>query len=91
MKKLTPQAIKILKMFHLFFAFCWVISALVLCGFLFVTHPESGDELYMRSLIVKIVDDYFIIPGAIGVLITGLIYSMGTNWGFFKHNWITVK
>ena len=91
MKKLTPQAIKILKMFHLFFAFCWVISALVLCGLLFMTHPDSGDELYMCSLIVKIVDDYFIIPGAVGVLITGLIYSIGTNWGFFKHTWITVK
>ena len=48
MKKLTPQAIKILKMFHLFFAFCWVISALILCGLFFMTHPESGDELYMR-------------------------------------------
>ena len=91
MKKLPPQAIKILKMFHIFFAFCWVISALVLCGLLFMTHPESGDELYMRSLIVKIIDDYFIIPGAIGALITGLIYSIGTNWGFFKHTWITVK
>ena len=91
MKKLTPQAIKILKMFHIFFAFCWVISALALCGLLFITHPESGDELYMRSLIVQILDDYFIIPGAIGVLITGLIYSIGTNWGFVKHTWIIVK
>jgi branched-subunit amino acid ABC-type transport system permease component len=91
MKKLTPQAIKVLKMFHIFFAFCWVISALVLWGLLFVTNPESGDELYMRSLIVKILDDYLIIPGAIGVLITGLIYSIWTNWGFFKHTWITVK
>jgi uncharacterized membrane protein len=91
MKKLTPQAIKILKMFHIFFAFCWVISALILCGLFFMTHPESGDELYMRSLIVKIIDDYFIIPGALGSLITGLIYSIGTNWGFFKHTWITVK
>jgi uncharacterized membrane protein len=91
MKKLTPQAIKILKLFHILFAFCWVMSALVLCGLLFVTHPASGDELYMRSLIVKILDDYFIIPGALGALITGLIYSIWTNWGFFKHTWITVK
>ena len=91
MKKFTPQAIKILKMFHVFFAFCWVISALALCGLLFITHPESGDELYMRSLIVQILDDYFIIPGALGVLITGLMYSIWTNWGFFKHTWITIK
>ena len=36
-------------------------------------------------------DDYFIIRGAVGALITGLIYSLWTNWGFFKHTWIIVK
>ena len=90
-KKLKPQAIKILKMFHVFFAFCWIIGGIALCLLVFITHPESGDELYMRSRILQIVDDYFIIYGAIGALITGLIYSIWTNWGFFKHTWIIVK
>jgi uncharacterized membrane protein len=91
MKKLTPSAIKILKMLHIFFAFCWIVGACVLCLLIFITHPESGDELYMRSRVLQIVDDYFIICGALGSLITGLIYSIWTNWGFFKHHWITVK
>lgn len=90
-KKLKPQAVKILKMLHIFFAFCWIVGGLALCLLIFITFPESGDELYMRSRILQIVDDYFIIYGAIGVLITGLIYSIWTNWGFFKHNWISVK
>ena len=82
---------KILKMFHLCFAFCWVIAALILLSLLVIPHPESGDELYMQSRIVQIVDDYFIIPGALGSLLTGLIYGIGTLWGFFKHTWIIVK
>lgn len=90
-KKLKPQAVKILKMFHIFFAFCWIIGGVALCLLIFITHPESGDELYMRSRILQIVDDYFIIYGALGALITGLIYSIWTNWGFFKHRWIIVK
>lgn len=45
----------------------------------------------MRSRILQIIDDYFIICGAFGSLITGLIYSIWTNWGFFKHRWIIVK
>jgi hypothetical protein len=90
-KKLTPQGAKILKMFHVFFAFCWVIGASAVCFLLFATRPETGDELYMRSRMLQIVDDYFIICGAIGALLTGLIYSVWTNWGFFKHPWITVK
>ena len=91
MKKLKPQGVKILKMFHLFFAFAWLIGGLAMCLLLFVTHPETGDELYMRSRILQIIDDWFIIGGAIGAFVTGLIYSIWTNWRFFKHRWITVK
>ncbi|MBB4037213.1 putative membrane protein [Dysgonomonas hofstadii] len=90
-KKLKPQAAKILKMFHIFFAFCWIIGGVTLCLLIFITYPESGDELYMRSRILQIVDDYFIIYGASGAFLTGLIYSIWTNWGFFKHPWIIVK
>ena len=91
MKKLKPQAIKILKMFHIFFAFSWIIGAVILCLLVFIIYPVSGDELYMRSRILQIVDDYFIIVGAIGCLFSGLIYSVFTNWSFFKHKWITLK
>jgi hypothetical protein len=90
-KKLKPQAVKILKMFHISFAFCWIVGGAALCLGIFLTFPESGDELYMRSRMLQIIDDYLIIPGAIGAAITGLVYSVWTNWGFFKHTWITVK
>lgn len=90
-KKLKPQGVKILKMFHILFAFCWIVGAMALCLLVFLTLPQSGDELYMRSRVLQIIDDYFIIYGAFGSLVTGLIYSIWTNWGFFKHSWIIVK
>lgn len=62
-KKLKSQTIKILKMLHLFFAFSWIIGGVALCLLIFITYPESGDELYMRSRILQIIDDYFIIVG----------------------------
>jgi len=91
MAKLKPQAVKILKMFHIYFSFSWIIGGVALCLLTFITYPESGDELYMRSRILQILDDYFIISGALGALATGLVYSIWTNWGFFKHPWIIVK
>lgn len=78
-------------MFHIFFSFSWIVGAMTLCLLVFTTCPKSGDELYMRSRILQIVDDYFVIYGALGALITGLIYSIWTNWGFFKHRWIIIK
>lgn len=91
MKKLKPQGVKILKMFHILFAFSWIIGAIGLFAVLCLSDPQTGDELYMRSRILQIVDDYLIIGGATGSFLTGLIYSIWTNWGFFKHNWITYK
>ena len=29
--------------------------------------------------------------GAVGCLLTGLLYSLLTGWGFFRHTWIMVK
>jgi len=90
-RKLEPQAVKILKMFHLLFAFEWIIGGVALCFLLFITDPQTGDELYMRSIILQIVDDYCIIPGAVLAVATGLIYNIWTHWGFFKHKWIVSK
>ena len=90
-KKLNTQGVKILKMFHVFFAFSWIISATVLCFLIFFVRANSGDELFMLYRILQLIDYYFIIAGAVGCLITGLIYSIWTNWGFFKYNWVAVK
>jgi len=40
---------------------------------------------------LNFIDLFILVPGAIGTFLTALIYSIWTNWGWFKHNWITVK
>ncbi|MDR0436731.1 MAG: hypothetical protein LBH22_00360 [Bacteroidales bacterium] len=90
-RNLNPQAVKILKIFHIFFGFSWVIGGIALCMLIFVVRPQSGDELYMLYRILQLIDYYLIIVGAIGCLVTGLIYSIWTNWGFFKYSWVAVK
>jgi hypothetical protein len=91
MGKLNPQGVKILKMFHLFFGFAWIFGAVGLLVVLVFSDPQTGDELYMRSKVAEIMDNVLIIGGATGVFLTGLTYSIWTNWGFFKHKWITIK
>lgn len=78
-------------MFHLFFAILWIGGGLTLVIVLFSVNPASGDELYMKSRIIQIIDDFLIIPGALASFLIGIIYGIWTNWGFFKHKWITVK
>ncbi len=91
MKKLKGNGIKILKTIHLLFAFMWIGGALSMTLLLLTTAPQESYEMYMRSLSLMLVDDWLIIPGAMGCLFTGLVYGIWTHWGFFKHRWLSVK
>jgi len=91
MKKMSAGAQKWLKAVHLIFAAAWVSSGIAMITIQLSLTPEGGGELYGILRTVKFIDDFLIIPGALGTLLTGLIYSIWTNWGFFRHHWITVK
>ncbi|MFX4262102.1 hypothetical protein ACOBQJ_07870 [Pelotomaculum propionicicum] len=92
MKKLGLKGRSWLKGFHIFFACAWVgtgISMMLMS--LIDGHIQSGDEIYAVNASIKLLDDYIIIPAALGSLITGLFISLYTNWGFFKFNWVIFK
>lgn len=90
MKKLSAGQIKILKVFHLVFVMMWVVGVAAM-ALLCLIKANSGDELFMIFHITRFIDDVFVIPGAILTVVTGIVYGAFTNWGFFKHRWITVK
>lgn len=91
MKRVTGTGLKFLKIIHLLLAFMWIGGGLSMLLLLLTTLPMDGHELYMRSLVLKRIDDWLIIPGALGIIISGIVYGVWTNWGFFKHKWISVK
>jgi len=90
MKKLKAKGMKILKIFHLILIMIWVVGVIAMAILSMVT-PQSGDELYMILKAIRLIDDALVIPGATLTVITAIIYGIFTNWGFFKHRWITVK
>lgn len=92
MKKFSAQGQKILKIIHLILAGMWVGGSLGLTLMIAGLGPaQSGGELYGYDLACKFVDDYLIIPGAMGCLLSGFLISFFTPWGFFKHRWVAVK
>jgi uncharacterized membrane protein len=91
MRRLSVRGQRWLKIVHLVFACAWLGGALALLLILFLARPAGGDELYAVQLCMTIVDDFLIIPGALGCLFTGVLYGIATNWGFFRHRWLTVK
>jgi len=91
MKKLGNKGQKWLKILHVYFACVWVGCATALMVMQFFIKAKNGGELYGILYTLDFVDLFILVPGAIGVFLTALVFSIWTNWGWFKHHWITVK
>jgi len=91
MRRMSSQAQKWLKSFHIVFASLWLGGATLLNIKQFMISAASDGELCGILGTMVYVDWFIIVPGAIGALLTGLIYSLWTRWGWFEHRWITVK
>ncbi|HBX23328.1 MAG TPA: DUF2269 domain-containing protein [Desulfotomaculum sp.] len=92
MLKLSLGGQKILKSIHIILVCTWIGAgvSMIILGFA-KEHIINGDELYAFNACIKFIDDFIVIPAAIGTLLTGLLFSWLTNWGFFKFNWVVVK
>ena len=93
MPKLSAKGLKWVKGFHLVTVSCWIGGGVSLILLYFLKNGvENGNILYGINQSIHHVDiAVVVIPGALGCLITGLIYSSFSNWGFFKHGWMIFK
>ena len=64
-------------------------------GFLFlaVFGLASEDEQSVRAayLVMEPIGWFVLVPLAFASLVTGLIQSLGTKWGLFRHYWVLFK
>ena len=93
MPTLKPRGLRWLKSCHLVCVSCWVGGAVSLILLYFLkSGVTDGGVLYGINQSIHYVDKVVVvIPGAFGCLITGLLYSLLSNWGFFKHGWLVFK
>jgi uncharacterized membrane protein len=82
-----------LKGLHLTAAACWVGGGISLIMLYFIkAGVADGGVLYGINQSIHRVDmAVVVVPGAFGCLLTGLAYSLLTQWGFVRHGWIVLK
>lgn len=90
-KKMGSGGLKLLKVVHLLSAVTWAGAGFSLMLMVFFIRPTEDYAMLTFAQSLKLIDDWLIITGAVGCVITGLIYGIWTRWGFFKHRWIAVK
>ena len=91
MKTLGTKGLQVLKISHLLFATMWIGGVMALVSLQLGQAPQTKDMMYLAAQSHLIVDEYFLIPGGIGIIVTAILYGTLTKWGFFKHKWLVVK
>lgn len=89
--KLSANGMKGLKVIHLMCAIVWLGSAVSLNLLPHLVEVKDAAGMYWRAELLEAIDMQILVPAAIGCLITGILYGAFTNWGFFRHRWLTVK
>lgn len=87
-----PWLRKLLLSIHLIVSIGW-IGAVAAYIALDVATVTSADPSTLRAAYVgmEVIVRTVIIPLAVFTLITGIVISVGTRWGLFRHYWVVVS
>ncbi len=89
---ITPRLRKFALTTHVTFSVGW-LGAVVAYLALAVTGLTSRDAQTVRSayLATELIGWYVLVPLSLAALLTGIIQSLVTEWGLFRHYWVLVK
>ncbi|MGL5806722.1 MAG: hypothetical protein ACRC2R_04350 [Xenococcaceae cyanobacterium] len=92
MNKLTLKQKNWLLSFHIAVGGIWFGTALVMVAIAWKNqYTENGESLYAIHSVLKLLDDFVIIPSATLSLLSGALLCGLTIWGFIKHYWVIAK
>jgi len=88
---MTPGLRKFALSVHITSSVGW-IGAVVAYLALAVVTRTSQDAQVVRSvfLALDLITRFVLVPLALTSLLTGLVMSLGTKWGLFKHYWVLI-
>jgi hypothetical protein len=89
---LTPPLRKFVLAVHITCSVGW-IGAVVAYLVLGVSAVTSSDAQTVRAawIAMELTGWFAIVPLALAALLTGLIISLGTVWGLFRHYWVLIS
>ncbi|GAQ00025.1 hypothetical protein [Leptolyngbya sp. NIES-2104] len=90
--KLSLQQKNWVLSFHIGFATLWTGAVLSMFLIAFRNKDTANpDILFALNSVINLLDDFVVIPSAIGSVITATSLCWQTNYGFFKFYWVITK
>jgi hypothetical protein len=89
---MTPGVRKLVLVVHLTSSLGWV-GAVVAYDALGVAAVTNRDPAMVRAawIAMELMGWSVIVPLALAALVTGLLISLGTSWGLFRHYWVLIS
>ena len=89
---MTPRFNKFALTAHIIFSVGW-LGAIVVYLALAIAGLTVHDAQMVRAayLSMELIGWYVMVPFSLAALLTGLVQSLGTPWGLFRHYWILLK
>src|SRR5688500_18141373 len=89
---MSPQLRKLSLTAHVTFCVGWLGAvAAYLAPAIAGLAGRDGQTISAAYLSMELIIRFVIIPLSLAALVTGLIQSLATEWGLFRHYWIAVK
>jgi hypothetical protein len=88
---MTPGLRKFMLTVHLTFSVGWIgaVVAYLALGVSAVT-SEEAQTVRAAWIAMELTGWFVIVPLALAALLTGLVMSLGTQWGLFRHYWVLI-
>jgi hypothetical protein len=89
---MNPWLRKLVLLTHVTFSVGW-LGAVAAYLALAIAGLNSADAGFIRGAYraLELMGWYVIVPFCLAGLVAGLVQSLGTEWGLFRHYWIAVK
>lgn len=89
---MSPSLRKFVLTLHVISTMGWLGSAVAYIPIAtYVLTNQDAEMIRSAIQIMKLIANFVIIPMAFASLLTGVILSLGTRWGLFRHYWVLFK
>ena len=89
---MNPRLRKFALTAHVAFSVGWIGAAAAFFALSIAGMTSQSAEVVRSAyLSMNLISLYIIVPLSLAALATGLIQSLGTPWGLFRHYWVVIK
>lgn len=89
---MTPRVSKIALTAHVTSSVGWIGAVATFLALAIAGVTSTNDQIVRTAyLAMELIGWCVIVPFSIASLLTGLVQSLGTSWGLFRHYWIVAK